>query len=105
MKNIFHIKRNDTSPAIEMALSTKAGPVDLTGASVYFHMANVVSAAAVIVDAAQGIVRYNWGVGDTDTEGYHLIEWEVVYSDGKKETFPNDGYSTVKITADIGEPI
>lgn len=102
--SIFHIKRNDTSPSIEAVLSDSNGPVNLTGATVNFYMANLVSGAATITDAAAGEVRYDWQAGDTTKLGYHLAEWEVVYADGKKETFPNDGYSTIKITADLGEP-
>lgn len=102
--SIFYIKRHDTSPSVEAVLTGKDGPVNLTGATVYFYMSNIISAQATIADATAGVVRYDWQTGDTTKLGYHLAEWEVIYSDGKKETFPNDGYSTVKISADLGEP-
>lgn len=102
--DIFYIKRNDTSPSVEATLSAKGSPVDLTGATVYFHMSDGLGGLGTIVDPSTGKVRYDWQAGDTATAGVYYSEWEVVYADGKKETFPNDGYSTIKILEDLGEP-
>jgi len=100
----FFIKRNDTSPAVEYALSTDDGPVNLTGATVRFYMGSVVDASADVLNATGGIVSYSWATGDTASYGFFNAEFEVTYSDGTKETFPNNGYISVHISPDLGEP-
>jgi hypothetical protein len=60
-----------------------------------------VDATAQIVNEATGIVQYNWVADDTDTVGSFQAEFEVTYSDGTIETFPNNGYIRVEITDDI----
>jgi len=100
----FFIKRNDTSPAVEYVLSTDDGPVNLTGATVRFYMGSVVDASADVLNATGGIVSYPWATGDTASYGFFNAEFEVTYSDGTKETFPNNGYISVHISPDLGEP-
>ena len=103
----FYIKRNDTSPAIRITCQDGDGvAVDLTGASVRFHLEDdagtvVVDAAASIVTAASGIVQYAWGAADTSTAGYFYAEFEVTYADNTVETFPNYGKIEVVISSDI----
>lgn len=104
----FYIKQNDTSPKMLATLQNANGDaIDLTGASVRFHMrtvngsASVVSAAATIVNAASGIVRYSWAAGDTATVGTYQAEFQVTYADATIETFPNDSYISVQIVDDI----
>jgi hypothetical protein len=82
--------------------------VNLTGASVSFHMRAVgstqtkVDSAATIVTAASGLVRYNWTAQNTNTVGSYQAEFQVTHADGSIETFPNDGYIPVQIIDDIG---
>lgn len=104
----FTLKQNDTSPAMTATLQDAAGaPVNLTGASVRFHTrrngkaAATVDAAAVIVNAAAGSVRYNWSPPDTAISGTYQAEFEVTYADGSIETYPNTGYIDVVIIDDI----
>lgn len=104
----FIMKRNDTSPAIEMQLFSNAGSaVPISGATVRFHMKNaqtqeiVINAVATIVDATAGIVKYAWSSLDTVASGRYLAEWEVTYSDSKIETFPNNGNQVIVITDDL----
>ncbi len=104
----FYVKQNDTSPAMLATLQDAEGnAVNLTGATVRFHMRSVgggnpvVDAAATVVTAASGIVRYNWVAADTDTVGTYQAEFEVTYADASIETFPNDGYIVVQIIDDI----
>tara|TARA_R110000824_G_scaffold36239_3_gene112770 strand:+ start:122 stop:442 length:321 start_codon:yes stop_codon:yes gene_type:complete len=103
----FQIKQHDTSPEIEAVLSNAAGtPIDLNGASVRFHMRRaggpvVVDAAATIVTAAAGLVRYSWNSGDTDTAGSYQAEFEMTYGDGSIETFPNSSNIQIDIMADL----
>jgi predicted dehydrogenase len=107
MADTFYIKRNDTAPAFRATLQdADAASVDVTGATVRFHMRNeagvaVVDAAAVIITAASGIVEYRWAAADTATSGVYKAEFEVTYSTGYIETFPNSGYHKVKIIDDI----
>lgn len=107
MSNVFYIKQNDTSPSLRATLIDGDGDaVNLTGASVRFHMRDAsgttkVDAVASIITAASGIVQYSWAVGDTDTVGVFAAEFEVTYSDTSVGTFPNNGYITVKIRDDI----
>lgn len=113
------MKRNDTTPAFEATLCYPAdAAVDLsTATSVRFLMATATAGARELkvdglatvvqtgagVDAVnKGLVRYGWVVGDTDTAGGYDIEFEVTWSDGTKQTFPDDGYFRFSIAPDLG---
>lgn len=102
----FQIKRNDTAPAIQATLTADGSAVDLTGASVRFHMrdstgAVKVDAAATLVTPSSGIVKYSWTAADTDQAGRFQAEWEVTFTDATVRTFPNPGYTNVLIGGDI----
>lgn len=104
----FFIKQNDTSPALKATLKDGLDAVvDLTAASVRFHMRPIgdtttkVDAAAVIENADGGVVYYNWTAGDTDTIGSYEAEFEVTFTGGEIETFPNNRFIEVEITDDI----
>jgi hypothetical protein len=104
----FFMKQNDTAPSIRATLENGNGnAIDLTGATVSFHMRALgatqtkVDAAATVVNAASGIVQYNWIAADTNTIGSYAAEFEVRYADNTIETFPNNGYIRVEITDDI----
>lgn len=103
----FFIKQNDTQPRMLATLKDGDGDViDLTDASVRFHMRSsagtvVTDAAAVIVTAASGLVRYDWSASDTQAVGTYQAEFEVTYADATIETFPNSGYIRVQIGDDI----
>lgn len=103
-----YIKQNDTSPAITAELRDADGqPVDLSGASVRFHMRKsgqndvVVDQSASVVDSADALVRYAWADADTATAGVYQAEFEVTYADQSIETFPNAGFILIEITDDI----
>lgn len=104
----FYVKQNDTSPAMLATLQdANGGAISLNAASVRFHMrtiggaSTVVDAAATIVSAGSGIVRYDWDAADTASIGSYQAEFEVTYADASVETFPNDGYIRVEIKDDI----
>lgn len=104
----FIMKQNDTSPSIEATLTDINGTaINLNDASVRFHMKNlsnnavVVDAAATIVTAASGIVRYDWQSADTTKAGIYSCEFEVTYSDASIETFPNDEQIIVSIEGEL----
>ena len=104
----FYIKRGDTSPAIRYALSPTT--VVLTGATVRFQMrarrsrggATVIDAVAVVVTATgTPTVEYQWQAGNTANAGIFEAEFQVTYADGRNETFPNDGFISVKVSEDV----
>ena len=104
----FYLKQNDTAPSIRATLKDGSGSViNLTGASVRFHMKDLtgtikIDASANIVDpATSGIVQYNWIGSYTDTAGPYSAEFEVTYSDGSIESFPNDGNIGILITKEL----
>ena len=102
----FAIKRGDTSPGIEYQIGAYSeGGNILAGASARFIMARgstvKVDASATVTDEG-GILRYAGQAGDTDTAGVYNAEFEVTYSDGSIESFPNDGWITVTVGDDLG---
>lgn len=105
----FKIKQNDTSPSLEATLKDGNGTViDLTGATVNFHMrqigkttVKVDASATVSSPATSGVVEYQWTASDTDTIGVFQGEFEVTYSTGAIETFPNGSYIAIEILDDI----
>lgn len=101
----IYIKQNDVLPIVAATLYDGAGPVNLSSATVTFVMKNpttgavVVNAACAIVSAVAGTVTYTWISADTATAASYNAEFQVVFSGGAKETFPDDGYLRVVITA------
>jgi hypothetical protein len=100
------LKRNDTKDNIKATLSNESGPVDLTGATVRFLMSRrntlKVDRQAIIQDAVNGIVWMVFEQGDTEEVGAFQAEFEVTFSDGRIETFPNNGYILIHIQNDLG---
>ena len=110
MTQTAYIKQNDTSPTLDAILTDADGNVvDVTAASVRFHMQKIgattlkVDAAATVVDGAAGHVRYTLQAGDTDTPGSYKAEYEVTFLDGSIETFKNTpDQLRVVITPELG---
>lgn len=65
---------------------------DLTGASVHFQMRRasdrrlMVDRAAAIDTAASGEVHYSLEANDTAIPGEYVLEWQVTYPSGRKQT-------------------
>lgn len=104
----FQLKRGDNVPPLRRTLlADSEDPVDLTNASVSFHMrqkgadSTAVDAAATVVDPSGGVVEYRWQDGDTDEAGLFIAEFEVSYADGAVETFPNASNIHIRINEDI----
>lgn len=104
----FKIKENDTTPSLRASLLNGSGdPVDLLGTTVRFYMrlmgsnSTTIDASASVISEANGIVQYDWVDGDTADVGSYQAEFEVTYSDGNIETFPNANYIGVEIIDDI----
>lgn len=116
MASAFEIKQHDRRPFFVVNLTDESGTVNLTTAgSAVFNMgtatngvlgAAVISrGSATITNAATGEVTYQWGTADTANPGNFLSEVEVIWNDGKPETFPGGptggNYWDVTITKDI----
>lgn len=104
----WYVKRNDTySSVTEQLLDENLSPVNLSGCVVKFNMrlktaaVAKVSSSATIVNAATGTVRYQWQGADTDTAGEYRAEWQVTFSSGRVQTYPNDTYNTIHILSDL----
>jgi hypothetical protein len=99
----FHIKRGDQGPPIEAILHDPAGAaIDLSDAeAILFKMGRYVEGAVTVVEADAGSVQYLWDTDDTRRSGVFKAEFEIEWSDGRKQTVPNDGYLTVEITKDL----
>jgi len=104
---VVTLKAGDTSPSLKVQLIDRPSmcAVDLTGASAQFKMYQVnedatvtelVDAPAVITDAENGLLEYDWQTGDTDVSGNHSAEF-IITNAGEIETFPNEGYLEICI--------
>lgn len=112
----FSIKQGDTSSAVYATLQDASGDaVDIQGADVRFLMAPLsggtltVAAAAVnaqvgagTVDGSKGNVVYNWATTDLSVADWYSAEWEVTFSNGSIQSFPNTGYMLVAVEAQLG---
>ena len=104
-----YMKQGDTASIMKRTLVNAFGsPVNLTGASLKFSMrvkpggaTKVDRASATISNAGLGEVQYSFSASDTNTADEFESEWEVSFSDGSVQTFPNDGYTPVIVTDDI----
>lgn len=120
----FEIKAHDRRPFFVCILKDNYGQaneaaVDLTTAgSAVFNMWNSQTKSTAIArgsaaiagknytgNPTSGEVTYQWGATDTQTPGSYQAEIEVIWSDGKSETFPGGpgggNYWDVTITQDI----
>ncbi len=106
----FAIKQNDTSPALEgICRDGRGRPVDMTGATVVFHMRLHPGGAVKVNGGAMGAVglatrgrqKYSWASGDVDTAGIYEGEVQATFSDGSIRTFPPVGYINIQIEDDI----
>lgn len=100
----FFIRSRDREPYLRGELRDAAGAViNLTGATVRFVMVDAsngseaVNALATLVDAANGVVEYQWADGDTNTNGLYLARWVVTTSAAHQLTVPNNGDLLVQI--------
>jgi hypothetical protein len=104
------VKRHDTAIEFNATLEKDGSPVDLTGAtSVRFHMkkgATVYEADATVVTPASGTVKFTvFGATPAfpTTLGTWDQEWQVVFADGSKLSFPSGTNNAVEIVADLND--
>lgn len=104
MSELFTLTAGDTVPNLQAVLQDSQGDaIDLTDASVQFHLEDprggetVIDEPASVIDATNGLVRYRWHVDDTEVPGRYRAEFVVTYDTDDIETFPNDGFHDVVI--------
>lgn len=108
MSAVVTLKRGDTRTAIRATLlSPNGNPVDLTGTTVKFIMADLrggikINRAAQVQDAVNGKVLIAFEPSEVDTAGTYHSEFEVIFGDGRIETYPNSDYLTIEIKPDLG---
>ena len=106
----FYIKQNDTAPSIEAVLTDSTGRAKslILASQINFNMSTeegsslISLGTASIINATKGIVSYPWQTGDTSNTGIHNAEFQVTYTNGQIETFPNSGYIKVIIREELG---
>ncbi|MBP1971571.1 hypothetical protein J2Z83_003722 [Virgibacillus natechei] len=99
--NQITLKRGDTGIGLRATLSNEAGNVDLTDANVLFFMGKH-EIKAGIHDAEGGVVNVTFNRNHTSKTGIFRAEFEVTYSDGRVEAYPNDDYVQIRIMKDLG---
>jgi hypothetical protein len=102
----LRVERGDTSVIAADLLNTH-GPANLSGCVVSFSMrrvqsrpsdrATVTGAAQSVGDPRQGRVAYAWKAGQTDVPGDYRVEWQVLLPNGRRRTYPPDGYQALRI--------
>jgi len=103
----FTIGEGDRLPEITGTLRVDGVAINLTSSTVKFIMmdsagALKVNASATIVSASAGTVSYAWTAADTDTAGLYTAEWEITFTDTRKETVPNGSKLIVEVVPDLG---
>jgi hypothetical protein len=103
-------KQGDRLPVLEyVALEDEDGQAaNLTGATAAVFVfrkrtsaaATAVSAAATIVNAETGELRYDWAAGDLASAGNYYGEFRVTIG-GVDRTFPQRGYIPFVVESDL----
>mgnify|MGYP001567930676 CR=1 FL=1 len=103
----IYIKRNDTASVLQDQLLLDGVAINLTGATVSLCTKNNRTGAslkrsAAIVNALTGQVEYQLIAEDTATVGDHLVEWEIIFGNGRILTVPDNDWHIMKIVEDLG---
>ncbi len=108
----FTSKKNDTKPDIEITVVDADGTIpDWTSATITFKMQERLDkSAALKTDRAgaavspidtSGKLKYTRVAGDVDTEGEFHGEFQVLFSGGAIQTYPNEDYIKILITDEL----
>lgn len=111
MADTFEIVQDQLGPALQATLTKGDGTAqNLTGATVKLYMERrssgvlkINGATATLVDATNGIVKYQWAGTDTDTPGLYRAQWQVEGLSPTPVRFPTQhpGWFTVNVLAKV----
>ena len=57
--------------------------------------------SCTIVDAANGVVSFQWTTPDTAVVGSFYHEWEITWPTARPQTIPNSGYNLIVVEDDL----
>ncbi|ADU30370.1 hypothetical protein [Evansella cellulosilytica] len=103
----YRTKQNDTKNAMKVRFYNKENePLNLENLDVQFIMVKSFRKEPKVkrtIDTKENNIAYVvWEVGDTDEVGLFRAEFKVTYADGRRETYPNQGYINVHIESEVG---
>ena len=99
------MKRGDLMPPLRGTCLDGTDPVDLSTASAINVVAYTDGATLfkrLVTGGSDGRWQMLWVAGDTDHAGDLLLEVEVTWPGNRPQTFPADGYETVRVEMDLG---
>lgn len=102
-----HVRKlNDTLKTIDVVLSPAA--LDVTGATIktivttLSNQALFTRAPTVVQVTNPPTLSTTVQAGDFLVPGTYRMETEVTFANGKVQTFPEDGYLTIRVVPDLG---
>ena len=100
------IKQGTTIPFEYQITDGKNVPIDLTNAKtvkfsgqLYEDTTPSISLNCEFVDRVEGLVTVPWGESSTSILGMYRMEFEIEWTDGKKEKVPSNREEWMLITA------
>lgn len=111
--NVFHLKRNDTLPALKVQLIDRSClgsriPFSMDDvSSVTFTMKNncgdikIMAKNAQVISYSGGVIQYNWDIEDTCDSGVFQGEFQLIYNSGKRLSIPQIGAIKIEIENDV----
>ena len=102
---MLEIKRGDLMPPLTGIITDNGDPVNGTTAVLARVIAwrdGALLFRRPVTIGADGTWTMPWVEGDTDQVGDLLIEVEVTWPGTRPQTFPGDGYETVRVHQDLG---
>jgi hypothetical protein len=106
---ILTLKRGDTKPDLVITVEDDAATFQLVsswrvlirrGANEIFE--DGAPDVEISPDHLTAVITHLWDPAETDTVGTLQVEAEAAWPDGAVQTFPPNGYATVKISQDLG---
>lgn len=102
----LELRRGDTRPALVVTLDDDGAVVDLTNATTVTVVCKPSVAGVPVIRrattdfTAEGVVTMQWQDGDTDVSCTMKVEFEVIWPDFSKQTFPAS--NKVQVYRDLG---
>lgn len=110
MASNYTLKTKDTGPPLVATLKDVNGIVDLTeAATVELRMKRAKEPAAPLIKITaeilsprtKGEIRIKWIEANTATASGYEIEAKVIWTNGEKDSFPNNTYNEIEILPSV----